>query len=121
MKLLSIDPGLTTGIAVYDENGELDLSMTVRKEKILGNGFLNKLVSIAQPEVVLVEDTPPFMPNQEIVALKLELCRWFRVAGFQVEIIKPSEWKKLTKRVEIPGQHARDAATMARWWIEAQK
>lgn len=118
MQILSIDPGITTGIAISSDT-YLEISMTVRHEKVLSNGFLNKLVSMAKPDVVLIEDIPAFMPHPDMVKLKTELVRWFRVAGFDVREIKPSQWKKLTTRVEIPGVHARDAATMSKWWVES--
>lgn len=118
MRVLSLDPGITTGVAVYNDQARLKFSMAVPAEEILKNGFLNKLVSLSQPEVVLIEDIPTRAPHPDQAALHQELCRWFRVAGFQVENIQPSQWKGLVKRVEIPGEHARDAATMAKWWIE---
>lgn len=117
MNVLSIDPGITTGIALSTEFG-LEISMTVRKEKILGNGFLTKLIAMTRPDVVLIEGVPNFSPNPEQVALEKELVRWFSVAGFSVYEVQPSQWKGFVSRVEIPGQHARDAATMGRWWIE---
>lgn len=117
MRILSIDPGITTGVAASTENG-LEFSMTIRREKILGNGFLNKLVAMSKPEVVLIEGVPHFAPDIEQLKLKEELVRWFSVAGFAVYEIQPSQWKGLVHRVEIPGTHARDAATMARWYIE---
>lgn len=121
MRVLSIDPGITTGIAVYDENGELELSITANKNKIMSNGFLNKLVAISHPNVVVLEQLPSRNPHQETAELYLHLSSWFRVAGYDLRPVKPAQWKGLAKRVEIPGQHARDAATMARWWIESQK
>lgn len=120
MNVLSIDPGITTGIAVYDEDGDL-MSITASKDKILKNGFLNKLVAISHPNVVIIEDLPKSNVHQETQELHSYLHQWFRVAGYETVRIKPGQWKGLAKRVEIPGQHARDAATMAKWWMGSQK
>lgn len=120
-RVLSIDPGITTGIAVYDENGELDAALTVRKEKIYKNGFLTDLISLSHPEVILVENLPLNNVDKETQRLHAYFIARFRIAGFEVVEIQPSQWKGWAKRVEIPGQHARDAATMAKWWLEKDK
>lgn len=119
-RILSIDPGITTGIAIYDEHGVLEASITASKDKIMSNGFLNKLVAISHPSVVILESLPRNNIHQETAELHSHLSRWFRVAGYEIAHIKPSQWKGLAKRVEIPGQHARDAATMGRWYLESQ-
>lgn len=118
-RVLSVDPGITTGIAIYDAEGQLELSMTATKDKIMKNGFMNKLVALSHPNVVLVEELPKNNVHQETSDLYGYVTSWFKIAGYNLVTIKPSQWKGLTKRVEIPGQHARDAATMARWWIES--
>jgi hypothetical protein len=115
-KFLSIDPGETTGVAAY-EGSDLSFTMTLSSRKLLSNGFLNKLLSMATPEVILIEDVPKFKPDPHQLILVAELVRWFRVAGFEVVTIQPSQWKNFVSRVEIPGQHARDAASMGRWFI----
>lgn len=121
MRLLAIDPGITTGIAVYNENGELELSITATKDKIMSNGFLNKLVALSHPTVVILEQIPNRNTHQETAELYLYLSTWFRVAGYELQPIKPAQWKGLVQRVEIPGQHARDAASMGKWYLESQR
>jgi len=116
MRVLSIDPGSWTGIAVLTD--AVELTMTVQHEKIYGNGFLNHLVLISKPDVVIIEDYPLGQPNLNQVALVNHIESWFKTAGYRVEKIQPVRWKNLIARVEIPGVHARDAATMASWWIE---
>lgn len=119
-RVLAIDPGWTTGIAIYDENGELDMTMTVRKEKIYKNGFLNNLVKMSKAEVVLLESLPKSNVDKETQKLHTHLSSWFRTAAYELIDIQPSQWKGLATRVEIPGQHARDAATLGRWWIHRE-
>lgn len=114
MRILSIDPGYTTGIAIYD--GELEASLTVTRKGLFLNGFLSNLVAIAKPDVVLIEALPQNLVSSEMQKIHAYLTNWFEIAGYKPQSIKPSQWKNLTQRVEIPGVHARDAATMARWW-----
>lgn len=117
-RVLSFDPGYTTGVAVYDSDGELEASMAMTRKGLFKNGFLNHLVSIAKPDVVLVEALPTNLVSSEMQKIHGYIVNWFTVAGMEPVIIKPSQWKNLVQRVEIPGVHARDAATMARWFIK---
>jgi hypothetical protein len=117
IKFISIDPGETTGIAAYDGR-DLTFTMTVSSQKLLRNGFRNKLIAMSTPEIVLIEDVPKLKPDPHQLILVAELIRWFRIAAYEVVTIQPSQWKNFVGRVEIPGQHARDAATMGKWWIE---
>lgn len=119
-KFISIDPGQMTGIAAY-EGKELNFTLTVSSRKLLSNGFLNGLILLSKPEIVLIEDVPKLKPDPHQLVLVAELIRWFRVAGYQVEMIQPSQWKNFVKRVEIPGQHARDAATMGAYYLSTLK
>lgn len=122
MRILSIDPGLTTGIAIVDgESGGLEASMTVTRKGLFRNGFLSHLVAISKPDVVLIEELPVNFINKDVREIHNHLTSWFRIAGFETHQIKPAQWKRLVQRVEIPGQHARDAATMASWWIRDQE
>lgn len=120
MRVLSIDPGMTTGIAVYDEDGNLECSMAVTLKGLHRNGLFGYLVSQAKPDITLIEALPINNVTPEIRMIHSHITQWFKIAGYPVELIRPSQWKGLAKRVEIPGQHARDAATMAAWWL-AQK
>jgi hypothetical protein len=120
-RVLSFDPGHTTGIACYGEEGELEFATTVESEPMAARYFLSSLVRMAQPDIVLVEEIPLQRRDAITTANYYYLTHWFSVAGYDVETILPGQWKGMTKRVEIPGQHARDAATMAKWWIEKEE
>lgn len=121
MRILSIDPGFTTGIALYDNDEELEWSMAVMRKGLHRNGFLSHLVNIARPDIVLIEALPTNNVSSDMAAIHSHISQWFKIAGYRVEHIRPVEWKNLVTRVEIPGQHARDAATMALWWIKNKK
>lgn len=122
MRVLSLDPGFTTGVAIYDTEGDLECSMAVTLKGLHRRGFFNHLISVSQPDITLIEALPTNNVTSDMMAIHSYITQWFKIAGYPVELIKPAQWKHLTDRVEIPGQHARDAATMAKWWIQnAQK
>lgn len=120
MRVLSIDPGHTTGVAIF-EGGAYRLSLIIDDTGWNNTELLTSLVGLARPDVVLLEGLPTKQVDGKTAARFHTLRSWFTVAGYTVHIIQPSEWKGLTKRVEIPGQHARDAATMGQWWLERKK
>lgn len=120
MRVLSIDPGFTIGIAIYDDEGNLECSMAITLKGLHRNGFFSHLVSHAKQDITLIEALPTNNVSSEMMAIHSHITQWFRIAGYQVELVRPSQWKGLVQRVEIPGQHARDAATMGAWWL-AQK
>lgn len=117
MRILSVDPGYTTGIAIVDEDGEWESAFSVTRRGLYRNGFLNHLVAISQPDVVLIEELPASLVSSEMRQIHAYIANWFRVAGYEIENIKPAQWKGLATRIEIPGTHTRDAATMASWWV----
>lgn len=121
MRILSIDPGFTTGIAILEEDGSLESSITITRKGLFRNGFFNHLIALAKPDVVVIEELPQNSVSPEMRDLHGHLANWFRIAGYRVEHVKPAQWKGLVQRVEIPGQHARDAATMGKWWAERNK
>lgn len=122
-RILSIDPGHTTGIAVYDKDGQLEFSMAAPAKTIQIAGFFLDLVGFCRPEIILIED----LPKNYVDALTQQV--WSHIAArvtvlkpkVKIVQIKPAQWKGFAERVEIPGQHARDAATMAKWWIEKEE
>lgn len=120
MRVLSIDPGMTTGIAVFDTDGNLECSMAVTLKGLHRMGFFQKLLSIAKPDITLIEELPLNNVEQDMRAIHSHITQWFVISSSPYESVKPAQWKGLVQRVEIPGQHARDAATMAKWWL-AQK
>lgn len=119
MRVLSIDPGFTTGIAIFNDSSELECAMSVTLKGLYRGGFFNHLVSISRPDITLIEALPTQHIAPEMLEIHGRILQWFTIAGYPTEQIRPAQWKKLVARVEIPGQHARDAATMAMWWAKA--
>ena len=121
MRVLSIDPGHSTGVAVFNEAGEYELSINI-SDGAWNNGYLlNQLVALARPEIVLIEGIPSKVVDEKTAARFYNLERWFTVAGYKVYVVKPSEWKGLVQKSDIPSQHARDAARMGQWWMGGEE
>lgn len=118
IRILSIDPGHTTGVAVYDEDGILELSTAIPYKTIYKVGFLRDLLHLVQPKIVLLEGIPQSHVDITTSDLWYYLKAWLASFNYEVIHIQPSQWKGFVKRVEIPGQHARDAASMAKWFLE---
>lgn len=117
MRILSIDPGHSTGVAVYNARGEYEFSMHLSEEAWNGGDFILKLVALAKPDMVLLEGIPGGRPDQKTVERFYLLKQWLTVAGYPFRVILPGQWKGLTDGPKIPGQHAKDAAKMAMWWM----
>jgi hypothetical protein len=117
MRVLSIDPGHTTGIACYSGHNGLEWSMSVNSDTWNGITFLIKLASLSKADRILVEGLPTKYVDDKTAAVFNSVKYGFEVANYPIVVVPPAAWKRLVKRVEIPGQHARDAATMAKWYI----
>lgn len=120
MRVLSVDPGHSTGIAVFDAKGEYEFSLHVSESAWNGGMFLTNLVALARPDVVLLEGIPHKQVDEKTAARFHDLKRRFELMGLPTWVILPGQWKGLTRGPEIPSQHAKDAARMATWWIGGQ-
>lgn len=118
MRVLSIDPGHSTGVAVFNDVGELEFSLVLADGAWDNASFLGKLSALARPDAVVVEGIPSKQVDDKTAARYHQIVRWFQVAGYKTHIVQPSQWKGLVSRVKIPGQHAMDAASMGKWFIE---
>jgi hypothetical protein len=120
MRILALDPGHTTGVAVLGEEGEVEISMTIRGTIFLQrSGFIQDLVDIAKPETILIEALPTNFVDPLTSEVFHAIHRGFvsHCPFSSILVINPGQWKNMVQRVEIPGQHARDAATMAKWYL----
>lgn len=117
MRILSIDPGLTTGIALIDD-GLFIFGMLAIEDMIMSTDFFNQLAKMSTPDVVIVEKPPQAArfnthTHQEIY---IRTLRWFRTADYRVVTINPGQWKHLIVRSKADSVHIRDATDMARWF-----
>lgn len=117
MRVLAFDPGETTGIAALTENGEVAFTMTVGLS-FLKDLLFRKLIEMAKPEVILVEELPYMMRNHKHDLAYHTVTHWYTVAGYTIEKANPGQWKGMVKRVRISGTHQVDAATMAVWYYK---
>jgi hypothetical protein len=121
--VLAIDPGHTTGVAILDETGCLEVAMTVTSHKLfLDSKWLYRCYDLAhmgiERPVVVIERPPQKEVDAITTAIYQHLVHWFDSRDITLHQVMPGSWKGLTQRIAVPGQHARDAATMGRWFIE---
>lgn len=120
MRLVAFDPGHVTGIAVFDDNGEWTMGLTVSTSG-LTEPFLRHLSSIAKPDIVIIESPPSFSRDVETDNNRFRIEHYFKLAGYMVEHVNPGQWKGMVDKESISGQHQVDAATMGRWWLRARE
>ena len=119
-RILSIDPGDTTGIAFF-LYGELRFSMTLNPGTVASRNFLRSLYLMTSPEIVIIEQIPPITHHaSEQSVVFHETLKWFENVGCKVIVINPGQWKGLVKRTKITSTHSRDAADMAEWYYRSK-
>jgi hypothetical protein len=123
MRVLAVDPGHTIGLAFVTTQFGLRWSMTIPTDH---DGYLDlfgRMVELANPTVVLIEGIPSKFVDEKTSQIFHAVRHWvdLETNHFEIVVVKPAAWKGLVKRVEIPGQHARDAATMAKWYIMKER
>ena len=116
MRILAVDPGHTTGIALLQEDSVL-LAMLVSKE-IVDTFFAQELYERWKPEIVAIERTPQHSDVDQLT-VAIEMTFWLVAEGLRIPVkrISPGTWKpvmgKLT-RAKI-GDHLRDAIDLGRY------
>lgn len=118
-RLLSFDPGITTGIS-FLVGGEFVLGLAVTRLALEMTSFLPSLIRMCKPDAVLIEKPPPGArfhqeAHQQVYQL---LLHKFSTAGYKVHIIMPAQWKSMISRSKIDSVHIRDATTMALWFYQ---
>lgn len=117
MKLLSIDPGKTTGIAYADLDKKSVFLIAVRDIKnlyvILSHIKLNDI------DLTIVESSPSLHPDREQDTFHANLLNWLQVNGFRCIQVSPGTWKPVAKargwdHPSALTQHESDAYNMIR-------
>lgn len=113
--LVSIDPGLSTGVAIFD-NGKFVRSYTTHAPH---DRLRLELQSLERPDEVACERGPSNHRRQAqacepVEAIVAESC------SVDVVWIRPTEWKGTPDAILAPSdspsnKHERDATRMARW------
>lgn len=116
MRILSFDPGHSTGVACIDETGEWRFGMTVDIQGLEGKDFFRYLTGMARPDVVVVEEPPKFARDDIMLRAYGLIKQYFTTAGYPVETVNPGQWKGMVTRDKISGAHQNDAAGMGQWY-----
>lgn len=120
MRVVSFDPGHSTGVAVFDEEGIWVMGMTVTTA-LLQDRMFQGLVKFARPDAIVVESPPQFSRDPETDTNYHFIVQWFKGAGYPVYEVNPGQWKGMVQTEKISGQHQVDAASMGRWWMTHTK
>lgn len=109
--LLSIDPGLTTGVAVLNRNGEVILANELSGDPHL---IVATLAQIPHEDEV-IEEGPPNRNNPFLDDLDGRLREEFPEAVW----MRPTEWKSTPRRFSsvprsVKSVHVKDAIRMGR-------
>lgn len=118
MRVVSFDPGHTTGVAVFDEDGAWVMGLTVGSP-VLGDRLFQGIVKMARPDAIIVESPPQFSRDPQTDSNYHAIKEWFLRAGFTVYEVNPGQWKGMVAPEKISGQHQIDAATMGNWWLRS--
>jgi hypothetical protein len=119
-RILSFDPGSTTGIS-YLENGNFRFGLIAVPAMFGSEDFLASLAKICKPTTILIEEPPRGgFPSKDQTFVVETISRWYSVAGFNVHVIMPAQWKKLVESSGIDANsHIRDATDMAKWYFNS--
>lgn len=114
-KILAIDPGVTTGVALVSPLGDVVRSETLQTSDL---HILRAMLREHPDAAVLIEQGPQFerhnRPSIELVERVVE-----EDGREDVAWISPSQWKNspTNKRaVGVRSKHVKDAVRMARWF-----
>jgi hypothetical protein len=116
--ILSIDPGVTTGIAILHEDGEVFETTTVATREEISN-YLYLITQKSDEDFgVVVEEGPQQSSNyrSHIQGIEEEIKRFFS----EITWVQPAQWKNHPAAV-ISGlgkrtQHEKDAVGLGRWY-----
>ena len=112
MILLAIDPGITTGVALFDDESVIETYET--------SGEPYEVVALIAQEPaheVVIERGPASRSNEYMD----ELDGWLRSVFPDASWMYPGEWKGTPRAqqevVGVPSHHARDAVRMGREYL----
>jgi hypothetical protein len=121
MKILAIDPGITTGYALVTDDGVLQLSGNLQPEDLMESVL--RTFALMPNLLVVMEDTPvPTLGkmNRNLMLVKNQLYTMFPNA----KLVAPGVWKTnlavanypVPKGIEMT-QHQKDAYRLAIWHL----
>lgn len=122
--VIAIDPGITTGVAVLDDDGDVSYTYTLRgsAEDVVSNLLVEASTIFDAPvtgEDIVIEQGPSVRQIPYLDDLDARLRIAFPCATW----MRPTEWKDYPGAKDPLGsyvavsQHARDAARMGRVYL----
>lgn len=119
MKVVAVDPGDVTGVAVF-ENGKLvyTISFPVSTEHTIAQ--LLDLIATVNPDSLIIEKPPQNNRNRKLAAIYYGLELWANTVSVEIVTYFPGNWKPVMKkrgRTEISSTHERDAADMGKYHL----
>lgn len=93
-------------------------SMTVPVAS-LDTSFLQFLVELVRPSVILIEEAPAMFRHDIAAGQYYYLLDWAEKTGVTVVKVNPGQWKKMVVPIIVSGQHQSDAATMGKWYARS--
>lgn len=114
-RILSIDPGESTGIA-FIEDGEFVWGMVAEAKSFDNEIFILSLTTMTKPTTIVLESPPTKTTfyNADQYRIYEQLLRFYQNAGFRTVTMNPGQWKKIMERTLVDSTHIRDAADMGK-------
>jgi hypothetical protein len=114
--LLAIDPGIHTGVALFDHDGTI-----IETYETTGEAYeVAELISKEPAHEVVIERGPQGRTNEYMD----ELDGWLRAVFPDAHWMYPGEWKGTPRAMQevtgVPSHHARDAVRMGREFLFRQ-
>lgn len=127
MKIISFDPGLSTGICVLDDRLQILRLQTLSSDDLFES--LEKIVDLERPDRAVMERLPVYMSSSLVTILEF-IRRYLKedqslVSKSVLISVSPGEWKPIAKSrkwsVGIGSdQHQKDAYCIARYVLEKE-
>lgn len=114
MRILGIDPGVSTGIVLWDsEHGIIARNTLVGKDPV---PYIDSI--IAENDIVVIEDAPLFGSSMQ--SRRYGILLSVMVPKYDLYSIRPTEWKPIAKQQKwddemLLTQHEKDAYCLARY------
>jgi hypothetical protein len=113
--LLAIDPGIHTGVALFDDGSVIETYETTGEPYEVA-----ALIAEETAHAVVIERGPPGRANEYMD----ELDGWLRAVFPNAHWLYPGEWKGTPRALQevtgVPSLHARDAVRMGREFLFRQ-
>ncbi len=125
--VLSIDPGMTTGMAVFEVTNFKKKKLELVSLYSLGQGDISITIPTWTANIALIERPPSFVTNVDLSIILSTILHYLRLQSPEpsIQIYSPGDWKPVQKKKRwkaIAGadQHQKDAINIFRWWYWAE-